>query len=261
MLRELVHIGNFKIPSWGVLVMIGFLLGLWRATKNVERYGFKKEDLWDCCMVGLFGGVLGGRLAYIATQWSYFKTHLIEILQVWTGGMTSFGGLIGGVLAGVLAARYKKYNILDALDLTGVALPIGYGIGRIGCLLNGCCYGSVCDKPWALRFPDEAHPGELTPPSHPAQLYEAIATGFAYLIMVWFEKRRAFRGQLICIYGMLFSIIRFVIEGFRAGATAGEVGKVTDGQIACLIIHALSLIAYVWLHAHHQKTLKSEPRP
>jgi phosphatidylglycerol---prolipoprotein diacylglyceryl transferase len=259
MLRELVHIGNFRIPSWGVMVMIGFLLSVWRGSRNAERYGMKREDLWDCCLIGLFGGVVGGRLVYVALEWASFKDHPLDIFKVWEGGMTSFGGIIGGVIAGVLAARARKYKLWDSLDIAAVSLPIGYAVGRIGCLLNGCCYGSVCDLPWALRFPDEHNPGQLTPPSHPAQIYEAIATMFSYFILVWLEKRRAFAGELICVYAILFAIVRFVIEGFRAGATAGEAGKITEGQIACIVIAVIAVVVDILLYMKHKKSLETKP--
>src|SRR4051812_23133825 len=100
MLPILFHIGQFPVHSWGVLLMIGFLLGAWRAAKHAPRYGIVPEDLWDASLFGLFGGVVGGRLAYVLLNIPYFSIHPGEIVALWSGGMTSFGGLIGGMLAG-----------------------------------------------------------------------------------------------------------------------------------------------------------------
>jgi phosphatidylglycerol---prolipoprotein diacylglyceryl transferase len=240
----LFHLGPLPIHSWGVLLMIGFLLATWRAAKNAPRYKIQPEDLWDGALFGLLGGIIGGRLAYVLINYKEFLPHPAAIFQIWQGGMTSFGGLIGGIGVGLLVARYRKMNVADTADLTAVSLPIGYAIGRVGCFLNGCCYGSKCDSPWAVDFPTPG--GGHTGPSHPAQLYSAFAGVVMYLILVQLEKRRAFRGQLMLAFAFLYSIYRFLIEFIREGATAdlSGIASLTQAQVACLGIAVVAAIVY-----------------
>ena len=251
MMPVLFKIGSFPVHSWGLLLMLGFLLATWRAAANAHLYSFKKEDVWDVSLIGLFGGIVGARLAYVAQNMGHFSQHPAEIFSIWTGGMTSFGGFILGIIAGLLACRAKGMNPWDMADLAAVSLPIGYCLGRIGCFLNGCCYGGVCELPWAMRFHihDAAGNDILTPPSHPAQLYSAIAAILMFVILAALEKRRAFKGQLILAFGVLYSVYRFLVEFVREGVTAdlSGIAHLTSGQIASIVIALITAIAYVGL--------------
>lgn len=241
MLPELFHIGSLPIHSWGVLLMIGFLHATWRAAKNSGRYQIASEDVWDIALLGLLGGVIGARLAYVGLNGPYFAQHLGEVFAIWTGGMTFYGGLFGGLAAGLLACRAKNVLPGDMADLAAVSFPIGYFWGRVGCFLNGCCYGGHCDISWlAVQF--HLPNGALTPPSHPAQLYSALASLLMYAALLPLERSRGFRGQLILAYAFLYGIYRFLVEFVREGVTADTTALLglTQGQIASL---ALSLVA------------------
>jgi phosphatidylglycerol:prolipoprotein diacylglycerol transferase len=225
--------------------MVGFLLAAYRAARNAGRYRIAPEDVWDIALIGLFGGVVGARLFWVAQNLPSMHDPL-EVFKVWTGGMTFYGGLFGGIIAGVLACRQKKVNVADMADLAGAAFPIGYFFGRIGCFLNGCCYGAACDLPWAMRFhlPD----GSLTPPSHPAQLYSAGAAVLMFLILLAVEKHRKFPGQVMLAFVGLYGVYRFFVEFVREGATAdlSGIAHLTVGQVASLLIAVVTAIWYVW---------------
>lgn len=238
----LFKVGNFPVHAWGVLLMIGFLLGTWRAARHAMRYGIAAEDLWDAALFGLFGGVIGGRLAYVAQNIPEFAAHPGQIFAMWNGGMTSFGGLIGGVGVGLFVMHLRKRNLLDSGDLAAPSLAIGYFWGRIGCFLNGCCYGGACPEPLGVHFPRVA--GTV----HPTQLYSAFAAAIIYGMLVLVEKRRQFRGQLILLFALLYSVYRFIVEFFREGATAdlSGIGSLTSAQVACLAIALLAGSYYVY---------------
>ena len=259
----LFHVGNFPVHSWGVLLMIGFLLALWRCQKNGYRYNLSFESILDVAVFALIGGVIGGRLVYVALNWvphmdtghwnSYgFRDHLSAIPAVWAGGMTSFGGFGGGLLAGVLACRARRVNVGDMADLMAVAFPIGYGIGRIGCFLNGCCYGGVCDLPWAMRFREG---DTLTPPSHPAQLYSVIASIIIFVLLLPLERHRKFRGQIMLAFLTLYGVYRFIVEFFRVGATGSKTGwgGLSQAQVASLILSVVCLAIYAYLAARQRR--------
>jgi phosphatidylglycerol:prolipoprotein diacylglycerol transferase len=255
MLPTLFKIGPFPVHSWGVLLMLGFLWAAWRAATNAHRYKIAPEDVWDVSLFGLFGGVLGGRLVFVLLnlfphngQPGYFMQNPGEILAIWTGGMTSFGGFAGGILAGVIACKWRKVPVWDMADLAAVSFPIGYLLGRVGCFLNGCCYGGPTSLPWATRFHVHGANGQdiLTVPSHPAQLYSALIALGMYLALLPLEKGRKFRGQVMLAFLFLYSIYRFLIEFVREGATADQSGlaNMTQGQIASLVLAVAVAVVY-----------------
>jgi len=235
------------------MLMIGFLAAGWRAAKNAPRYGLKPEDVWDVALFGLLGGVLGGRIGFVVQEPGFWHNPG-QIFAIWTGGMTFYGGLLGGILAGWMTARAKGMRVGDMSDLAGVSFPLGYIFGRIGCFLNGCCYGGQCDLPWAMRFPDEH--GGLTPPSHPAQLYSAAAGLLIYLLLLPLEKRRQFRGQLMCSFLILYGIYRFLIEIVREGASSDS-GithlPITDAQVFSMLLAFVAAGIYVALAVRRRR--------
>lgn len=247
MLPVLFTVGSFPIHTWGLLLMLGFLLGTWRAAKNAPRYNFTAEDVWDVSLISLFGGIVGARLAFVLQNIPHFSQNPGEIFAIWTGGMTSFGGFFLGIAAGMIACRVKGMSGWDMADLAAPSMAIGYCLGRIGCFLNGCCYGAVCDLPWAMRFhlPD----GSLTPPSHPAQLYSAIAALIIFAILMPMEKARKFRGQVMLAFLFLYGVYRFLAEIVREGATAELSGilHLTQAQIVCLLMSGISAAVYIYL--------------
>ena len=267
----LFYVGRFPIHAWGVLLMIGFLLGTWRAARVAPRYAIAPEDLWDCALIGLLGGVLGGRLAYVLNPENIngFLHAPLTIFALWNGGMTSFGGLLGGVGAGLLAARTRKIippagtdvsppqiNLLDLGDLAAPSLAIGYFWGRIGCFLNGCCFGGVCHEAWGVRFPG------MSEPVHPTELYSAFAAVVIFTVLLVIEKRRAFRGQLLLLFAILYAIYRFVVEFFREGATANPSGiaALTQGQVACLVLALAAGTYYAYrMHAPRHESHGTAP--
>ncbi len=214
----LFHIGSFPLRSWGLLLMIAFLMGAWRASKAAPRYGIKTDDLWDASLAGLFGGVLGGRLGYVVQNPGEYLSNPREILNFMSGGMTSFGGLIGGVAAGLAVCKKRGMNVWDAADVAAPSLAIGWFFGRLGCLLNGCCYGHKCDVAWKMNFYPDSHTQIIG--VHPTQIYEAIGMVIAYAVLVALEKKRAFRGQIFAVFLGLYGLSRFIVEIAAAVAEA-----------------------------------------
>ena len=238
------EIGPLVVHSWGVFLMLGFLLAGWRAARNARRYNISGEHMWDVALWALLGGVIGARIAYVLITPNEFRSPL-SALYIWKGGMTFYGGLIGGILAGALVCRLRRINVLDVADLAALSLPIGYALGRIGCFFNGCCYGGACDLPWATQFHD-ADTGALTAPSHPAQLYSALAGIAMYGLLVYLEPRRGFRGQLMLAFLFLYGVYRFCIEFVREGVTADTTPLLglTEGQIASLILALAAAVTW-----------------
>lgn len=258
MLPVLFHVGNFPVHSWGLLLMAGFLLAVWRTAKNGYRYNISRDDIWEISIWGLLGGVIGGRLAFVGLNTLYFWSHPAQIFALWEGGMTFYGGMGGGILAGVLACRSKNVNIGDMGDLAALAFPIGYALGRVGCFLNGCCYGGACELPWAVRYHEPN--GTLSIPSHPVPLYSAFISVGIYFLLLRVEKNRQWKSQVLWAYITLYAVYRFFIEFFREGVTAQvtNVAHLTQGQIASLLLALFAAAFYLTLQ---QKNTRQRNAP
>ena len=195
-------------------------------------------------------GTVGARLMFVVVEWNQYR-HAPDfpgnIFKVWEGGLSFHGGLFGGIGALIGYCLIKRLSILRVADLFAPSVMIAYAIGRIGCLLNGCCYGAPTTMPWGIRFHDD---GIVTPPSHPTQLYASILSLFFFAGLVWLERRQTYRGQIACWYLMGTATERFLMEIWRAGTTSdlvrvGPIHSLTDVQWLCFGIAAIALTGMV----------------
>lgn len=247
----LFKIGTFEVRSYGVLLVIGVLIATWMATKRAPRYDIDPKRLWDVVVWIVIVGVLAARLTYIAQEWEYYRDHRAELLSIKFDGLTSFGGVVGGFLAALVWCKRTKTAPLALLDTLAVPFLIGNAIGRVGCLLNGCCFGHPTSLPWAVSV--EGAPGL----HHPAQVYESFFCLIAAVILVGTERRwRLHRGQSIALAFVLFGLSRFVYEFWRAGTTeqvregiasSTYLGSfpITQAQVAALAIAGLGIVGAI----------------
>lgn len=231
----LFHIGPIPVRSYGFMIVVGFLLGLWRATRVSKRFGIEPGRVVDAATIALLSGIAGARLLFLLLQvpqdgWGIFA----QAYRIWEGGLSFHGGLIAAILAVGVYTRIKRIGFLNLADLLAPSLAIGYAFARIGCFLNGCCYGAETSLPWAVRFLDPiTH--TFTAPSHPAQLYAFVISLGIFGILTRIEKLKRPAGFTFFSYIVLYSVYRFGIEAIRKGATA-EVwfGGLTQAQVVSL---------------------------
>jgi phosphatidylglycerol:prolipoprotein diacylglycerol transferase len=176
----LFRIGSLEITSFGVLVALGALAGLWVMRRELARSGLPDAAM-DAAIYGLVGGLLGAKLLYVVEHLdeSTFFGLLLD-----RGGMSWFGGFLGGLIAGYLTIRVKGWPVLAVLSAATPALAVGQLLGRIGCFLVGDDYGHPTSLPWGVAFPQGLPP--TTERVHPTQIYEAIFLGlFAWVLIRW----------------------------------------------------------------------------
>lgn len=243
----LFHIGPVPIRAYGLMLGIGLVLGLLRSLKAARRQGVNQEHVLDLVFYSLIAGVLMAHVASVLLELPYYAAHPREIFSLTSGlrGLSFHGGFIGALGAVLIYTRRKRLNFMSMVDLLTPALALAYGITRIGCFLNGCCYGVPTSLPWGVRFYADGVPGALTPPSHPTQLYSFAISLVIFAILVSIEKRRKFVGQVFYSYLALYSIYRFLIEFLRRGVTAEVAyGGLTQAQwvsVLMLIVGAVLL--------------------
>ncbi|HUV05397.1 MAG TPA: prolipoprotein diacylglyceryl transferase [Armatimonadota bacterium] len=268
----LFKIGPVPIRAYGLMMAIAVIVGLIRTLLAAKRAGIKREHVADSGLYGLFAGILSAHIASILLDLPYYWHYPSEILDLWRGvfsasggltGLSFHGGLIGAAVAVLIYTRRKGISFLAMADLFSPGLALGYGIARIGCFLNGCCYGIPTSLPWAARFQVDAVSGELTPPSHPTQLYALAASILIYVALVAVERRRRYAGQVFVNYLALYSVYRFFIEFLRKGVTA-EVAfwGMTEAQVVSLIVLGVTL-PLLWsrrrIRAHERASGRKAP--
>jgi phosphatidylglycerol:prolipoprotein diacylglycerol transferase len=235
MLPTLFHIGPIPIRSFGVMVLLGFLLGLWYAMAMARRRictrssgllvmaGHKPgepgvitpDHIFDLSLIGLFVSIVCARLLYVLLDLGEFRHNPWEVFKIWTGGISIHGAMVGGALTVWWYCRRHKLLFLAFADLCSPAFALGYAVGRIGCFLNGCCYGHACDLPWAVRFHAEDQHGLLTPPSHPTQLYATLMSLAIFALLHRYLRRPHRDGAIFLGYLALYCVYRFIDEYFR----------------------------------------------
>lgn len=246
MLPILFQHGSFVVHTYGVVLMLAFLVALGRAYTVAKRQndpGIHPDHVLDVGIWMIGCGVLGARLLFVAISWSQYR-HAPDfpgnILKVWEGGLSFHGGLFGGIAAAVVYCLVKRISILKIADLFAPSVMVAYAIGRIGCLLNGCCYGGPTEMPWGMHFFDDGH---LTVRSHPTQLYASLLSFVFFAGLVWLERRRTYLGQVFCWYLIGASVERFLMEIWRAGTTSDVVALgLTDVQWLCLAMASVALV-------------------
>jgi phosphatidylglycerol:prolipoprotein diacylglycerol transferase len=244
----LLKVGPFTIYSYGFMLMLAFLAGTLVATRLARRSGIPSETILDLTAYILLAAIVGSRLFYVALQWGYFRDHLAEIPKIWTGGLTFHGGLLGGILVGAWFCWRRRQPFLLLADILTPSVALGYALGRIGCFLNGCCYGAPTSLPWACQFHDPPVSGPLTPPSHPTQIYASLINLGIFAILWQIARRKRSDGQVFFSYLVLYSIYRFGIEFLRKGYTADVLGAgLTQAQVVSLLIAALGIALLVWV--------------
>lgn len=213
MLPELFHIGPLTVHSFGFMLALSFLLIAWLAAKEFVRRSYSTDDAWSCTLGAMVGGVVGAKIYFLIDHWS--ETVADPSGMIFSGsGLTYYGGLIGGAL-GVLFVIYKRRLSLPVVaDMGAPLIALGYGVGRLGCFLNGDDYGQPTEVPWALAFPKGSPPTEVA--VHPTQVYEA-SVSLGYFFFLWAMRRRweGRPGFSFALYLVLAGIERFLVEFVR----------------------------------------------
>ncbi len=237
------ELGPITVRWYGVMMAIAFIAGLWTASRRGLRDGIPAEKILDIGPWLIVGTIIGARILHVATYWNEeFAGHPIwEIFAVWKGGLVFYGGLIGASLATILYARVKHIGLWKLSDVLAPSIPLGYVFGRIGCFLNGCCYGSRCSLPWAVSYPEGNLNGAPTFPVHPSQLYDSILSLLLYLGLAWLYRRKKFDGQVFAAYLLCYAITRSIVESFRGDYSPVHLHgalNLTPGQLVSMGIFA-----------------------
>lgn len=255
------HVGSFTIPiyGFGLMLCLAFLGAIGLAAWRAKREKLDPESIYDLAFYVLLGALIGARALYV---WEYWGTRIqgfSEIFKIWEGGIIFYGGAIGGAVAIAIYWWRRRFPLLPTLDAIAPSIALGLAIGRVGCFLNGCCYGDVCQLPWSVAFPPGSPPwwqqamgGQLpgvdaathqvppgapwSHPVHPTQLYSAVdGLILLALLSAYFPLRRR-DGEVFALLLTTYPITRFLIEQLRSDEAALFAGLTISQNVSVLIL-------------------------
>jgi len=213
----------FALPTYGFFLATAFVLAIQLGHVWAMRKGYDPEVMGNFYVVLILSSIAGARAVFVWLKWpSYFADHMWESVLIWRGGLVFYGGVIGGVIGCLIYVFYHRLDPWAIGDLAAPCLALGHMVGRVGCLLNGCCFGGPTDLPWGMSFPATAYDKI---PRHPTQLYEILGLAVIFLLLgrLFWRPHRA--GAVAMTYVGLYACLRFTIEVFRGddrgGAFAG----------------------------------------
>ena len=233
----IVRIGPITVFSYGLMLALAFGLAVFWASRQAVKRGIRVQTVLDLSLWMLIFGLAGGRLLFVLLNRSAFPTWL-DAIRTWEGGLSFHGGLLGAVGALVVFARRRALDTWELMDLLSPAAALGYAVARIGCFLNGCCYGTPTNLPWGVTFPGVQNAVHV----HPTQIYASAANLVLFAVLAAVLKADPPKGVVFSLYLALYSVYRFLIEFLRKGATARVLAfGLTEAQFASAVLFAAGI--------------------
>lgn len=253
------HLGPMSLPTYGVLLALAFVAGLWVVNRQAKKAGLDPARITDLAVWVLLGGLLGAKVLLVAVEWRFYFHNRAEMLSILRSGGVFYGGLLGALLVAVFYVRRFKIPGWAAADVLAPAVILGQAVGRQGCFAAGCCWGKPTTVPWAVTFRDifagRTIGTPLDIPLHPTQLYESGAALLIFFFLLWLAGRKKFEGQVVLAYLFLYAAARATIEVYRGDASRGTVfgGALSTSQFIALLIVLAVAALYPYLARRKRK--------
>lgn len=258
--KVLINFDPIIIYSFGFCMAMGilsaFILMVWLGKRN----GYTAEFLSNFVLFLMISAFIGARFAYVCEHWtSEFKSNPLEMFNIVRGGIMYYGGMLGAWLGGSIYLLIKKYSVVDVLDLTVTVLPLGHAWGRVGCFLNGCCFGKITDCAIGVKFPYHSNVwwsqysqgliskiDKVSLPVMPSQLIESVSNLLICVVLVvLYRRRNRIVGLQMGLYSIMYSVVRFYTETLRSDERM-SVGPFSISQAISigLMIFGISMVTY-----------------
>ncbi len=254
MYPKLFSIGNFVQHTYGVLVAVAFLAGLWVAMRLARREGLDSDRVFNLAVYVALAAFVGAKLLLVVTDWRYYSLNpgqLLSLQSLQAGGIF-YGGFLAAVIFAAWYTRRARLPFLKVADALAPGVALGHAVGRLGCFASGCCWGKPTSLPWGVTFTDlYAHQTFGVPlgiPLHPTQLYEAAAEALIFVFLLWYWKKKSFDGQILGLYLILYGAARFALEFVRDDPDRGFLfgGRLSTSQFIALLLVVASAGLWYW---------------
>ena len=249
--------GGIKIFGYGTMLFLAFLASTNLAGRRARREKLDPEVIYDLALMVFLGGLIGARTFYVIQYWGDKVHTLKDAFKIWEGGIVLYGSIIGGTIAFFGYRLLRPFPLRPFLDVVAPALALGIAIGRFGCYLNGCCFGDVCNLPWAVKFPEPSPPwaahhaahlisgdARFSLPVHPTQLYSVVdGLLIMSLLLAYFPLRKR-DGQVMALLMMTYPITRLLIEYLRSDELVFFAGMTISQNISIVLLACGALFWY-----------------
>ncbi len=240
----LFQLGHFALRSYGVMIAVAFIIGLYVARIEARRKGIEEEKIVNFSLYALIAGIIGARIYYITFyDLRNYLTHPAQIFAVWKGGLAVHGAIIAGVLLAIWFAKRQRISFWKFADTLAPSLILGQAIGRIACLLNGGGYGTPTRLPWGIVFP-KGTPASFaygSQPLHPVQVYEMLIDFSIFLFLWKWRKKGKYDGNIFLLYLVLYAVGRSFAEIFRGDSLYVWGTHLKTAQMIGILIIIISL--------------------
>ena len=254
---ELFRLGPFAVKSYGLLLALSFLIGIVWSIKRAKKAGVDPKYILDLAIVIFISSIAGARLFYVIFHLYEFKDHWLDIISpiqssgdLGIGGLSMLGGVVLAITSGILYLRLKKLNVWQVADIVAPSFPLGIFLTRIGCFLNGCCFGKPApESGLGIVFPDSSPAGFIYPGIHiyPTQLFSSFKGLVILILLLFLERFKRFHGYSFWLMLGLFGIGRFLVDFYRyyepsmVLITIGRVDLSVNQGVSVLIVFVSAL--------------------
>ncbi|MDO4383536.1 MAG: prolipoprotein diacylglyceryl transferase [Eubacteriales bacterium] len=237
-------LGGLQIRWYGILITIGALLASIISYKRAPKHGIKPDDVLDLILWTLPIGIIGARLYYVVFAWDeFYRDNPMQAFNIRGGGLAIHGGLIFGLITAYIVCRRKKIPFLEMADLVLPTVALAQSIGRWGNFFNSEAYGRPTNLPWAILVNGQH--------VHPTFLYESIWCFLLFFSLIYMDNHhRKFSGQIMCLYGMLYSLERFFVESLRTDSLM--IGPFRQAMVLSATVFLACGILYMGLRKRKQ---------
>lgn len=248
----LIDLGRLQIRSYGFMLAISFLLGIYLAGRRAKRFGIEPQKILDLSVLIILAAVVGSRLLYVVFHLQQYSNPL-DVFALWQGGATFYGGFLLALAVSYWWLRRHRLGFLNVADVMAPSIALGLVFTRIGCLLSGCCFGKPTTEPWGLVFPPDSPAGAAAAivasqrgvahvALHPTQAYASIAGLIIFAILMLSEPRLRGRGSTFGLFLVLYGVDRFTVDFFRYyEANARVLMGLTFNQVISVVLFVIGI--------------------
>lgn len=273
---------SLPVQGYGTMILCGFLLGVWMARRRATCIGVEPRHCMEIGLWGILGGLAGARIFHVLTYWPVYDPlgpagmhGLAKMFAVWEGGLVFFGAFLGGPLAAIIYCRYHRLPVVPFLDMAAPSLIAGQALGRLGCLMRGCCFGrettgapSICFPPESEAYLDQVSRQVIeqgaghTLALIPTQIYASLGAALTAAFLYAYWPRRRFDGQIFGLLLLMTAVTRFLEEFMRADIPAAFPALSNSLTIAQWFSFGLWAAGTLWLVVFYRRdTLFRPPLP
>jgi phosphatidylglycerol:prolipoprotein diacylglycerol transferase len=263
----LITIGWLHLPTYGTLLVLAILGGIYTAMRLGRRVGLQSAQILDFCTWGIIVALVGAKVLMVLTEWGDYTDHFSQIfsLSTFMAGGVFYGGFLAGLFFTIWYVRVQKIPFWKLTDVLAPGLALGQSVGRLGCFSAGCDYGKPTTLPWGVIFTSSfAHQVTNVPLGerlHPTQLYESLATFAIFGFLLWWFPRKQRDGDIFLGYMGLYAVARFFLEFLRGDEDRGFVFNhlLSTSQFIALLALAGIAVVFIWRRAHPVREFSAVP--